>query len=193
MPKPVGPNMATATPRLDGGPRRRRSSTPGRSRRTRSHLRPESVFPRARHGRSLPRRGERTRRWRLRDARGLSGRNDFLAPGSQAHLPSCNRQATPTSVHIAEPGPAAAPRGHAPPQRAHCLWPEQFQIADYLCLPSLTELMWHRAISSGSVHASCRAAQAPGPALRNWPDHHAHRLRAACQARLTRPAGGPTA
>jgi hypothetical protein len=44
------------------GPRRRRSSTPGRSSWTRSHLPPESIFPRARHGRSLPRRGELTSR-----------------------------------------------------------------------------------------------------------------------------------
>lgn len=42
------------SPRLAGGSRRRRSSTPGRSSWTRSHLPPESVFPRARHGRSLP-------------------------------------------------------------------------------------------------------------------------------------------
>jgi hypothetical protein len=40
------------------GPRRRRSSTPGRSSWTRNHPPPESVFPRARHGRSLPRCGE---------------------------------------------------------------------------------------------------------------------------------------
>jgi hypothetical protein len=41
MPKPVCPNMATATPLGSPGPRRRRSSTPGRSRWTRSHLPPE--------------------------------------------------------------------------------------------------------------------------------------------------------
>jgi hypothetical protein len=37
---------------------RRRSSAPGRSRWTRSHLPPGSVLPRERHGRSLPRYGE---------------------------------------------------------------------------------------------------------------------------------------
>jgi hypothetical protein len=28
--------------------------------------------------------------------------------------PSCNRQVTSTSIHMARPGPASAPRGHAP-------------------------------------------------------------------------------
>ena len=50
---------------------------------------------------------------RLRDACGLS-RNDFLALWSQAHVPSCNRQVTSTSIHMARPGPASAPRGYAP-------------------------------------------------------------------------------
>jgi hypothetical protein len=54
------------------------------------------------------------RRWRLRDACGLSRLNDFLPLWSQAYMPSCNRQVTSTSIHMAEPGPAAAPRGHAP-------------------------------------------------------------------------------
>jgi hypothetical protein len=40
--------MATATPLGPPGPRRRRSSTPGCSSWTRSHLPPESVFPRPR-------------------------------------------------------------------------------------------------------------------------------------------------
>ena len=48
MPRPVCPNMAAATPSARLGPRRRRSSTPGRSRWTRSHLPPESVLPEAR-------------------------------------------------------------------------------------------------------------------------------------------------
>jgi hypothetical protein len=60
MPKQVWPNMATATPLGLPGARRRRSSRPGRSSRTPSHPPPESIFPRARHGRSLPRRGELT-------------------------------------------------------------------------------------------------------------------------------------
>jgi hypothetical protein len=57
MLKPVCPNVATATPLGPRGPRRRRSSTPGCSSWTRNHPPPESVFPRARHGRSLPRCG----------------------------------------------------------------------------------------------------------------------------------------
>ena len=50
----------------------------------------------------------------LRDARGLSRLNDFLALWSQAHMPSCNRQVTSTSIRMAEPGSDSAPRGHAP-------------------------------------------------------------------------------
>jgi len=42
------------------------------------------------------------RRWRLRDACGLSRLNGFLAPSSQAHLPSCNRQVTSASIHMAK-------------------------------------------------------------------------------------------
>jgi hypothetical protein len=56
-------------------------------------------------------------RLRLRDACGLSRLSDFLALWSQAHLPSCNRQVTSASIHIARPGPAklnSVPRGHAP-------------------------------------------------------------------------------
>jgi len=55
MSKPVHPDMATATPLGPPGARRRRSSTPGCSSWTRNHPPPESVFPTARHGRSLPR------------------------------------------------------------------------------------------------------------------------------------------
>jgi hypothetical protein len=52
MPEPVRPDTAqTATPPARRGPRRRRSSTPDRLSRARSHLPPESVSPRARHGR----------------------------------------------------------------------------------------------------------------------------------------------
>jgi hypothetical protein len=54
------------------------------------------------------------RPWRLRDACGLSRLNDFLALWSQAHMPSCNRQVTSTSIHMAKPGPASVSRGHAP-------------------------------------------------------------------------------
>jgi hypothetical protein len=49
-----------------------------------------------------------------RDACGLSRLNDLLALWSQAHMPSCNRQVTSTSVHMAKPGPASAHRAHAP-------------------------------------------------------------------------------
>jgi hypothetical protein len=45
---------------------------------------------------------------------GLSRLNDFPALWSQAYLPSCNRQVTSTSIHMAKPGPASVPRGHAP-------------------------------------------------------------------------------
>ena len=49
----------------------------------------------------------------LRDARGLSRLNDFLALWSQAQMPSCNLHVTSTSVYMAKPGSASAPRGHA--------------------------------------------------------------------------------
>ena len=52
--------------------------------------------------------------WRLREACGLSRLNHFLALWSQAYMPSCNRRVTSTSIHMARPGPASAPRGHAP-------------------------------------------------------------------------------
>jgi hypothetical protein len=45
MPKPVGPNMAAATPSARREPRRRRSSTPGCSSWTRSRPPSASVFP----------------------------------------------------------------------------------------------------------------------------------------------------
>jgi hypothetical protein len=45
---------------------------------------------------------------------GLSRLNDILALWPQAHLPSCNRQVTSTSIHMAEPGSASAARGHTP-------------------------------------------------------------------------------
>ena len=50
----------------------------------------------------------------LRDARGLSRLNDFLALWSQAHMPPCNRQVTSTAIHMAKPSSASAPRGDAP-------------------------------------------------------------------------------
>jgi hypothetical protein len=38
----------------------------------------------------------------------------FLALWCQAHTPSCSRQVTSTSIRMVKPGPASAPRGHAP-------------------------------------------------------------------------------
>ena len=66
------------------GPRRRRSSTPGRSRWTRSHLPPESIFPRARRGRSLPWCGELTFRTPPRHRVPEPGTWKVLIPGDGA-------------------------------------------------------------------------------------------------------------
>jgi hypothetical protein len=38
----------------------------------------------------------------------------FLALWCQAHTPSCSRQVTSTLIRMVKPGPASAPRGHAP-------------------------------------------------------------------------------
>jgi hypothetical protein len=147
--KPVGPNMATATPLgppggLDSAEAARRVARVRRRR----HPPPADVFPRAQHRRSLlsaassypdtyaasgpgpgtwkdpdPRRRSSrgsgaqngpARQWWLRDACGLSRLNDFLALWSQAHTRSCSRQVTSTSIRMVKPGPAGAPRGHAP-------------------------------------------------------------------------------
>jgi hypothetical protein len=75
--------------------------------------------------------GAPARRWRLRDACGLSRLNNLLALWSQAHVPSCNRQVTSTSVHMAKPGPATAPAVTHRCNRTHCLWLEQFQICRF--------------------------------------------------------------
>jgi len=114
----------------------------------------ESVFPRARHGRSLPRSGELAfrdtyaasgpnrepgrirrlrislpaRQWRLRDACGLSRLNDLLALWSQAHMPSCTRpphRPRSTRPNQARLAPLAVTHRN---NRTHCLWLEQFQI-----------------------------------------------------------------
>jgi hypothetical protein len=149
MPKPVCPNMATATPLGPPEPRRRRSSTPGCSSWTRNHpLQNPSSRGRGTEGLCLGAASLRSGHLRgigpepepgrilipgdgaagdqgaqnrpacpamaARDACGLSRLNDLLALWSQAHMPSCNRQVTSTSVHIAKPGSASAPRGHAP-------------------------------------------------------------------------------
>jgi hypothetical protein len=84
MPKPECPNMATATPLGPPGPRRRRSSTPGCSSWTRNHPPPESVFPRARHGRSLPRCGELAFRTAPRHRAPDRGPGRILIPGGGA-------------------------------------------------------------------------------------------------------------
>ncbi len=153
MPKPVGPNMAAATPSARREPRRRRSrsSTRGCSSWTRSHPPSASVLPesaarkvsalvwrahipdtyaasgpgpgtwkdpdprrRSSRGSRGLRLGLSARQWRLREACGLSRLNHFLALWSQAYMPSCHRRVTSTSIHMARPGPASAPRGHAP-------------------------------------------------------------------------------
>jgi hypothetical protein len=149
--QPECPNMATATPLGPPGPRRRRSSTPGCSSWTRNHPPPESVFPRARHGRSLPRCGELAFRTAPRHRAPDRGPGRILIPGGGAagdqraqDRPACPAMAatrrlravpvsttswryglrrtcrlvtgrfTSISVHMAIPGPASAPRGHAP-------------------------------------------------------------------------------
>src|SRR5580700_11632436 len=145
MPKPVCPNMATATALGPPGARAAEKQHAGLLKLDAQPSAAQSVAPRARHGRSLPRSGELAfrdtyaasgpnrepgrilipdgaagirrlgiglpaRYWRLRDTCGLSRLNDLLARWSQAHMPSCNRQVTSTSVHMAEPGSASAPR-----------------------------------------------------------------------------------
>jgi hypothetical protein len=84
MPKPVCPNMATATPLGSPGPRRHRSSTPVPLRWTRSQLPPESIFPRARRGRSLPQCGELTSRLPPRHRAPNRGTGRTLIPGDGA-------------------------------------------------------------------------------------------------------------
>ena len=149
MPKPVSRNMATAAPLGPPGAQTAQKQHAGLLELDAQPSPPESVFPRARHGRSLPRCGVLTFRtptrhrapnqepgrilipgdgaagdqgaqnrpvylaMALRDARGLSRLNDFLALWSQAQMPSCNRHVTSTSVYMAKPGSASAPRGHA--------------------------------------------------------------------------------
>jgi hypothetical protein len=150
MPKPVCPNMATATApgppgaqaaqkqhaellKLDAQPSAARIRLPeGAARKVSASVRraciPDTYAasgPNREPGRILIpgdgaagdqglRIGLPARQWRLRDACGLSRLNDFLALWSQAHMPSCNRQVTSTSIHMAKPGPASVSRGHAP-------------------------------------------------------------------------------
>jgi len=64
---------------------------------------------------------------------GLSRLNDFLALWSQAHLPSCNRQVTSTSIHMAKPGPGYRSRSpRTAIKRALCLLARRRIPAEYL-------------------------------------------------------------
>jgi len=66
----------------------------------------------------------------LRDACGLSRLNDFLALWSQAYISSCNPQVRSTSIHMANQARLAFLAVTHRYKRTHCLWLEQFQIAD---------------------------------------------------------------
>ena len=162
--------MATALPSARRGQRRRRSSTPpGCSSWTRNHPPPESVFPRARHGRSLPRSSELA----FRDTYAASGPNRepgrILIPGDGAagdqgaqNRPACPAMAATRCLRLSRlndllarygrrrtcrlvTGRSHRPRSTWPNQArlaplavthrynwTHCLWLEQFQIADSL-------------------------------------------------------------
>ena len=148
-------NWRPPLPSARRGPRRRRSSTPGCSSRTRNHPQPASVLPESAaqkvsallwrahipdsppgHLRGI---GPESATWKdLIPGDGAAGdqgaQNRPACPAmaatrrlrpvpsqrlpgalwSQAHMPSCNRQVTSTSIHMAKPGPASVPRGHAP-------------------------------------------------------------------------------
>jgi hypothetical protein len=65
-----------------------------------------------------------TRRLRAVPSQRLSGAMISGAPAV------CNRQVTSTSIHMANPGPVIAPAVTHRYKRTHCLWLEQFQIAD---------------------------------------------------------------
>ena len=52
-------------------------------------------------------------------------------------MPSCNRQVTPTSIHMANQARLAFLAVTHRYKRTHCLWPEQFQIADSARVTSL--------------------------------------------------------
>jgi hypothetical protein len=151
MPKPVCPNMATVTSIASAGPGQRRSSTPGGLRWARSHPPPQSIFPRARDGRSLPRCGELTFRtlprrrprartpkdsvpWR-RSSREQRAQNRPVPVSTaswrqdlrRTHQPVTGRSDRPRSTW---PNQArlALPRGHAVLQTGALSWLEQFQI-----------------------------------------------------------------
>jgi hypothetical protein len=149
MPKPVCPNMATATLLGPPGPRRRRSGTPGRSRWTRSHLPPESIFPRARRGRSLPRCGELTFRtpprhrapepgtWkdpdpRRRSSRGSEGTEQACLPGNGGYATPADCPVSTTSwrYDLRRTCRLVTGRSHRP----RSTWPDQARIP----LPAVT-------------------------------------------------------
>jgi hypothetical protein len=188
--KPVCPNMATATPL---GP-------PGAQTAQKQHAglleldaQPASVFPRARHGRSLPRCGELTFRTPARHRAPNREPGRILVPGDgaagdqeaqnrpacpataatlrpQAHMPSCNRQVTSTWIHMAKPGPASAPRGHAP------LYTDTLSLARTISadfvrdddqVPWLTDV--YR--SSSSAYRGCPADASGGLAVQAYGSH----------------------
>ena len=139
------------------GPRRCRGSTPGCSSWTHGHPPPATVFPGARHGRSLSRCGEitfraltryrapnlepRTWQWRLHDACGLSRLNDFLALWSQAHMPSCNRPITST----------------------RSTWPNQARLPSVGLARVSSQINFTCHPTGRSSSATARSARSPGP------------------------------
>jgi hypothetical protein len=85
MPKPVCPNMAAATPiGLPGAQTPQKQHAPGCSSWTPSHPPAESVFPRAWHGRSLPRCGELSSRTPARHRAPNREPGRILIPGDGA-------------------------------------------------------------------------------------------------------------
>jgi hypothetical protein len=79
----------------------------------------------------------------------------FVALWCQAHTPSCGRQVTSTSVRMVIPGPAGAPRGHAP-LRTDTLSLAR-TISDRLICASLMfpSVAWRR--EPNSLLCSCKA------------------------------------
>jgi hypothetical protein len=152
MPKPVCPNMATATPLGPPGPRRRRSSTPGCSGRGTEGLCLGAASLHSGHLRGI---GPEPGTWKDSDPRRLSSRG---SGGSEmACLPGNGGYATPAGCSVSTTswsyglrrarrlvtGRSHRPRSACPNQarlallavthrykRTHCLWLEQFQIAD---------------------------------------------------------------
>jgi len=194
MPRPVCPNMTTAThlgpPGAQTAQRRRRSSTPGRSNWTRSHPLPGIHLPEGAARKVLPRCGGLKFRTPPRHrAPNLDldrpGRTPIPGDGAAGDQRAQDRPACPA---MAATTPAACPvsttswrydlrrtcrlvtgRSHRPRstwpdqarlplltvthryKRAHCLWLEQFQIADYLSvsLAVTDSLREYRTADSG--------------------------------------------